>query len=101
MTRPEEFSPSNSGSNSRIDFALKNEKIIIEVKFTSESLTAKELGEELLIDIGRYIEYPDCRDLQIFVYDPREHVSNKKGLINDLQKKSTDDLKVTVIITPE
>lgn len=99
--RKEDFSPSNSGSNSRIDFVLKSEAIILEVKMTSERLGAKELGGELLIDIGRYKSYPDCSNLVIFIYDKGDNVRNKKGLINDLQKQSTPKLKVTVVITPE
>jgi hypothetical protein len=99
--RKEEFSPSNSGANSRLDFVLKKEKIILEVKMSSERLGSKELGEELLIDIGRYKEYPDCTDLVIFIYDKADHIRNKKGLINDLQKQSRPELSVTVIINPD
>lgn len=98
--RREEFSPSNSGSNSRIDFILKKEKIILEVKMSRSGFGTKKLGDELLIDIGRYKEYPDCSDLVIFIYDKGDFIRNKKGLINDLQKQSTDALTVTVIINP-
>jgi hypothetical protein len=99
--RKEDFSPSNSGANSRLDFVLKKEKTILEVKMSSERLGAKELGEELLIDIGRYKEYPDCSDLVIFIYDKADNIRNKKGLINDLQKQSSPELTVTVIINPD
>jgi len=99
--RKEDFAPSNSGSNSRIDFVLKSEAIILEVKMTSERLGAKELGGELLIDIGRYKSYPDCPNLVIFIYDKGDYVRNKKGLINDLESQSTPKFKVTVVITPE
>ena len=99
--RKEDFSPSNAGGNSRLDFVLKKEKIIIEVKMSSERLGSKELGEELLIDIGRYKEYPDCNDLVIFIYDKADHIRNKKGLINDLEKQSTSNWKVTVVINPD
>lgn len=98
--RKEDFSPSNAGGNSRLDFVLKKEKIIIEVKMSSDRLKAKELGEELLIDIGRYKEYPDCKDLVIFIYDKGDHIRNKKGLITDLEKQSTNDWKITVVISP-
>ena len=66
--RKEDFSLSNVGANSRPDFVLKRERIIIEVKMSSDRLRAKELGGELLIDIGRYKEYPDCKNLVIFIY---------------------------------
>lgn len=99
--RKEDYSPSNSGANARIDFVLKKEKIILEIKMTSESLTTKKLGDELLIDIGRYKEYPNCDDLVIFVYDKGDFIRNKQGFITDLQKQTTNSLKITVIINPE
>jgi len=99
--RVEESSPSNSGANSRLDFVLKYEKIILETKMTNENLRSNKLGEELLIDIGRYKGYPDCTDLFIFIYDKGDHINNKRGFINDLERQSTDQFKVTVIIAPE
>lgn len=99
--RKEDYSPRSAGGNSIIDFTLKKEGIIIEVKMSSSRLGAKQLGEQLLIDIGRYKEYPNSSDLVIFIYDKGDYVRNKKGLIRDLEKQSTPDLKVTVIITPE
>jgi hypothetical protein len=98
--RNEDFSPSHAGANSRLDFVLKNEKIILEVKITSEKLTVNKLGQDLLIDIGRYKEYPDCSDLVIFIYDKGDFIRNKAGLITDLQKQSTSRMKVSVVINP-
>ncbi len=99
--RKEDSSPSHAGSNSRLDFVLKKEKIIIEVKMSSNRLGARELGEQLLIDIGRYKEYPDINDLVIFIYDKDDHIRNKRGLVSDLEKQSTNGWKVTVIINPD
>ena len=98
--RKEDFSPSHAGANSRLDFVLKKEKIILEVKMTSEQSTIDKLGRELLVDIGRYKEYPDCNDLVIFIYDRGDLIRNKTGFINDLQKQSTSKLRVTVVINP-
>lgn len=67
---------------------------------TKESIKVSKLGEELLVDIGRYKEYPDCNDLVIFIYDKGDFIRNKIGFINDLQKHSTSKLKITVIIIP-
>jgi len=36
---------------------------VIEVKKTRESLRAKALGEQLLVDIARYHVHPDCKRL--------------------------------------
>jgi len=98
--RPEEYSPSNAGANTRLDFVLKEEKIIIETKMTNETLKAKTLGEELLIDIGRYKSYPNCRNLVIFVYDKGDYIANKRGLIVDLEKQSTKEMTISVVIVP-
>lgn len=99
--RPEEFSPSNSGANSRLDFVLKEEKIIIETKMTHENQKTKTLGEELLVDIGRYKAYPDCSDLVIFIYDKGDFIMNKKGFKHDLEVQSTTDMTVSVVIIPD
>ena len=64
--RSEEYTPSYAGS-SRIDFLLKSQQIAIEVKFASAALRDKQIGEQLLVDIGRYQSHPDCRRLICFV----------------------------------
>jgi hypothetical protein len=99
--RKEEYSPSLAGANSRIDFVLKLPGILIETKMSSDQLTDKKMGAELLVDIGRYKEYPDARQLVIFIYDKGDHISNKKGLIRDLEKQSTPALKIHVVINPQ
>lgn len=98
--RPEEWTPSYAGSSSRVDFLLKDEKIIIEVKKTRKSLKAKEIGEQLIIDSQRYRAHPDCKKLFCFVYDPEGWVSNPRGLENDLNRKD-DDFEVKVLIVPK
>lgn len=98
--RAEEWTPSYAGSASRMDFLLKKEKIVIEVKKTRKNLGAKEVGEQLMIDIERYIAHPDCETLICFVYDPEGRVTNPVGIENDLNRE-TDNLKVITIITPK
>jgi len=49
---------------------LKLERLVIETKRGRKGLDAKRLGDELLIDIGRYGSHPDCRTLVCFVFDP-------------------------------
>ena len=99
--RPEEYSPSNSGSTSRIDFLLKEEKIGIEVKMTNENLKDKQLGEQILIDIGRYQEHPDCSKLFVFIYDKNDYIKNKRGLIRDIEKNSSNEFPIRVYICPD
>lgn len=96
--RPEDATPSYAGGNSRIDFFLPEYKMYIETKKTRDGLTDKKIGEELLIDIGRYRNA--CDTLVCFIYDPDNRLSNPYGLIGDLEKMSTPDLRVKVYISP-
>jgi hypothetical protein len=98
--RPEEWTPSYAGSCSRMDFLLKPERLVVEVKKTSKSVGAKEVGDQLLVDIARYKMHPDCKMLVCFVYDPEGRIGNAKGLARDLEASSTDTLKVVVVIRP-
>jgi hypothetical protein len=99
--REEDYSPSVAGGNSRIDFVLTEEKIVIETKMTNDSLNDKNIGSQLLIDIGRYEKHPDCEVLVVFVYDRGDHIHNEIGIKNDLERRSTPTLKVKVYIEPK
>ena len=98
--RPEEWNPSYAGSSTRSDFLLKDEQTIIEVKKTRAGLKAKQLGEQLIIDIAHYKNHPDCKTLYCFVYDPEGYISNPKGIQNDLTKKQKG-FNVIVNIIPK
>lgn len=98
--RAEEWTPSYAGGSSRVDFLLKAEKIVIEVKKTRASMKTKELGEQLIIDRARYEVHPDCRTLVCFVYDPEGRVGNPVGLERDLENHG-GRLRTRVIIAPK
>lgn len=98
--RKEEWVPSYAGSSSRTDFLLKNERIMVEIKKTSEKLKDKQLGEQIILDAAKYKEHPDCKTLVCFIYDPEGRVINPSGLEADLVKLSSNDLTVIVIIRP-
>ncbi len=98
--RPEEWTPSYAGGTSRMDFLLKSEKIVLEVKKTRDGLADKEVGEQLLVDIQRYQAHPDCKTLVCFVYDPDGIIRNPKGLENDLQSQA-GSMITRVIIVPK
>ena len=99
--RPEEWTPSYCGGSSRMDFLIKTEKIVIEVKKTRTNLEAKEIGEQLLIDIAKYAQHPDCRTLICFIYDPEGRIGNPTGLETDLNYLSTEKLKIITLIAPK
>jgi hypothetical protein len=97
--RAEEWTPSYAGGSARVDFVLKNESIIVEVKKTRKGLAAKEVGDQLLIDIGRYQAHPDCKNLVCFVYDPDGRIANPRGIEGDLSRP-INDMEVRLFIRP-
>lgn len=97
--RKEEWTPSYAGKSSRVDFLLKRENIVIEIKKTRASLAAKEVGDQLLIDIGRYKAHHGCSTLICFVYDPEGRIGNPAELEGDLSGLH-DRINVNVIIAP-
>lgn len=98
--RPEEWSPSYAGRASRLDFLLKKERIVVELKKTRASMKSGELGEQLIIDRARYQTHPDCDLLVCFIYDPEGRVGNPVGLERDLENSGVG-LKVRVIVAPK
>lgn len=96
--RAEEWTPSYAGKSSRMDFLLKPEQIIVEIKKTRQSLTARELGSELIEDIARYEKHPDCSALVCFVYDPDGFIANPRGVESDLNRD--EPIPVRVFIRP-
>jgi hypothetical protein len=97
--RAEEWTPSYAGGSSRVDFLLKTEEIVIEVKKTRSSMKPKDLGEQLIIDRARYEAHPNCKALVCFVYDPEGRIGNPVGIERDLERNG-GRLKVRVIIAP-
>ena len=97
--RPEEWTPSYAGGSSRMDFLLKEERLVIEVKKTRPGLSVREIGDQLIIDIAKYAAHPECDTLVCFVYDPEGLVSNPKGLEHDLSREEPR-LLVKVIVAP-
>jgi len=97
--RHEEWTPSYAGGSARMDFLLKAENIVVEVKKARRGLGGREVGDELLVDIARYRAHPDCRSLVCFVYDPEFKIGNPVGLEKDLARADAG-FDVRVIITP-
>lgn len=98
--RPEEWTPSYAGTSSRMDFLLRQEEIVIEVKMTKEGLKQKELVDQLLVDIARYEEHPSCKSLICFVYDPDGWIGNPSAVIADIEKADRSMI-VRIFVQPE
>ena len=97
--RAEEWTPSYAGGCERMDFLLKDLQTVIEVKKTRSSMSKKELGEELIIDIEKYKVHPDCKQLYCFIYDPDGYLGNSSAIKNDLEKNHQGFVKI--FIRPE
>ncbi|MFA4828941.1 MAG: hypothetical protein WC855_13145 [Thermodesulfovibrionales bacterium] len=97
--RKEEWSPSYAGGSSRMDFLLKEEQIVIEVKKTRKGLADKELGRQLIEDKEKYKQHPNCKKLICFTYDPEGRITNPKGIMNDLNI-AEEKFRVEIIIRP-
>ena len=98
--RKEEYTPSYAGGSARVDFLLKREQIVVEVKKTRDTLKDKDVGNQLMLDIGRYKSHADCKHLICFVYDPDNLIVNPRGLEDDLNTNSTPEMLVQVYIRP-
>lgn len=97
--RPEEWTGSYAGRASRVDFLLKAERVVVEVKKTRPSMKSGDLGEQLIIDRARYQTHPDCDTLVCFVYDPEGRIGNPAGIERDLEGVQAG-LRTRVIIAP-
>jgi hypothetical protein len=97
--RPEEWTPSYAGGSARMDFLVHEHRVVIEVKKTRKGLAAREVGDELLIDIQRYAAHPRCQTLICFVYDPDGRIANARGLERDLSGEH-GTINVRTIIVP-
>jgi hypothetical protein len=96
--RPEDYVPSKGGGNSRVDFVLPEVGVVVETKMARASLTAGKLGEELLIDQGRYPKHPDCQAILAFVYDPGGRITNPRGIERDLTTRTASGLSFICVV---
>src|SRR5271165_2074110 len=98
--RKEEWAPSYAGGASRMDFLLPEIEAVVEIKMMRPTLSTKQLGEQLIVDIAKYKAHPACCTLFCVVYDPDGRISNPRGVENDL--RSEDNRLVThVMIVPK
>jgi hypothetical protein len=97
--RAEEVTPSVAGKSGRMDFLLKQERIVVETKMTRKGLDQKKVSDELIIDMRRYLSHPDLGTLVCLVYDPGGFCKSPAALENDLSS-SHDRFRTTVIVTP-
>jgi len=96
----DEWTPGYSPDNPRTTYFLDHDKLAIIVKKTRAGLSAKDLAEQLRLDIERYRTRERCTALFCFVYDPEGRIGNPRGLENDLATTS-DHFTVDVLVAPK
>lgn len=97
--RQEEWNPSYGGAQSRSDFLLKPERIVVETKMTRKGLNQRKLVEQLTVDKAQYRGHSDCDTLICFVYDPGLRLGNPAALERDLSD-NVDGMRTLVIVSP-
>ena len=97
--RPEDVVPTKAGASSRVDFVLPDFELAVELKFARDSMSAKSLGEELIVDRERYAANTKVRHLICLVFDHEGRLRNPRGLEGDLSREtSAEGFAVTVRI---
>jgi hypothetical protein len=96
--RREDAVPQHAGGASRVDFMLPAAGVVVEAKMTRSGLTDRALGQELLVDWGRYPKHPDCRAILAFVFDPERRLANPTGLELDLSRAHDNPIKRVLIV---
>jgi predicted RNA-binding Zn-ribbon protein involved in translation (DUF1610 family) len=96
----EGWTPPYAGSSKRMDFIMKDEKIVIETKMTRTNLSDSRIGDELIVDIGHYKQVAECKNLFCFIYDPNSRLTNPQGL-RDLERENSEEFAVHIIVGPQ
>lgn len=97
--REEAWTPDYAGGAGRVDFKLPRFHIAIELKHTRETMTSRQLADELMVDAGRYSADPLIRHLVCIVFDPSGFLVNPRGIESDLSAEASGEgLAVTVQI---
>jgi len=102
--RKEEYTPMHAGRSKRIDLISKELHTVIELKCIRDEAHAKNIGDELKIDIQSYPFHPYCGTIIFYIYDPQGKIKDPKMLIRDLSGKHTikgRDIKVKLFVKPE
>jgi hypothetical protein len=95
-----EWLPSYANSAPRLMFLLNDGRLAVVVKKTRSGLNAKDLAEQLHIDVEHCGTLKRCSTLLCFVYDPEGRIGNPRGLEADLMSIS-DQLTAEVYIAPK
>lgn len=68
----------------RIDFVSRQCDLCLEVKFAKNRRRARNIPDEIKIDLESYYIHPACKNIVVFVYDPYLLIKNAANLEADL-----------------
>jgi hypothetical protein len=71
-----------------MDFLLPEIEAVVEIKMSRPTITTRQLGEQLIVDITKYKNHTACRTLLTLVYDPGGRISKPGGVETDLREES-------------
>ena len=74
------------GKFNRLDFVLKEHKIIIEVKYVRDKRHGTTVSEELSVDFPRYKLSPYGETIINYIYDPNNYITNQSLFKKQLKK---------------
>lgn len=96
----DEWTPSYTSGAPRTTFLLNHDGLAIIVKKTRTGLSAKDLSDQVRVDIERYRARGRCANLFCFIYDPEGRIGNPRGLESELASTS-EHFTVDVLIAPK
>ena len=96
----DEWTPSYSSGAPRTTLLLNDRRLAVIVKKTRPGLNAKDLTDQLRIDVERYRSHDRCRTLLCFMYDPEGRIGNPRGLEASLTS-ANDSFVIDVLVAPK
>lgn len=96
-TRAEEVVPSYAGGSSRVDFLIKAESTVVEVKVTRSGRGETKIRDEIIVDQRLYQAHPSAKHLVAVVYDLVGNFTNPVGFEDDLSVLSAG-LRTTAVV---
>ena len=97
----EEWTPKHAGKSKRIDIVVPSIKTAIEIKHIRDLDHARNVADELKVDIESYHAHPSCETFLALVYDPNKHIVDPAAITKDMsgrRTKSDHSFDVMVLI---
>ncbi|MFC4405429.1 PD-(D/E)XK nuclease domain-containing protein [Haloarchaeobius iranensis] len=101
--RPEEYTPKHATKSKRIDFVIPGISTVIEAKYVRDSGHAKEIPDELKVDIESYHAHSDCKQMYCVVWDGDSEIEDVPNFERELTGPRTidgDEFQVEVLVLP-